>query len=188
MKRVLVCFLIPLLCVETLQARVARSGDSSKVAVQNRSANVNQNQNVNRNANVNRNTNVNQNANVNRNVNVNQNVNVNRNVNVNTNVNVHGGYYGGCCYHEDNDWNWGSFAAGAAVGVATTAAVAAATRPSSTTVVTTSTVAVGSIVPALPGSCSSISTGGAVIYNCSNIYYRPYYQGTSLVYQVVTYP
>jgi hypothetical protein len=27
-----------------------------------------------------------------------------------------------------------------------------------------------------------------VIYQCSNSYYRPYYQGAQLVYQVVTYP
>jgi len=85
--------------------------------------------------------------------------------------------------------NWGAFAAGAAVGVATTAAVAAATRPSTTTVVTApAAVPVGSIVPVLPGGCSSVNTGSAVIYHCSNVYYRPFYQGSSLVYQVVTYP
>src|SRR5882672_8198465 len=151
MKRALACFLISLLCIETVQARVARNGSSSQVAVQNRSSNLNQT------ANVNRNTNVNQNANINRNVNVNNNVNVNRNVN----VDVHGGSYGGCCYHEDNNWNWGSFAAGAAVGVATTAVVAAATKPSTTTVVTTAAPTVGSVVTALPGGCASVSTGGA---------------------------
>ncbi|HZS56364.1 MAG TPA: hypothetical protein VFA65_18305 [Bryobacteraceae bacterium] len=156
-----------------LQAQVRGYRNQGRVQVGNRSANVNRN--------------VNQNANVNRNVNVNNNVNVNRNVNVNTNY--HGGYYGGgCCYYHD-DWNWGSFAAGAAVGVATTAAVAAATSHSTTTVVTTAPAPpIGTVVGALPGSCTAISTAGAVIYNCSNIYYRPYYQGTSLVYQVVTYP
>jgi len=61
MKRALACFLISLLCIETVQARVARNGSSSQVAVQNRSSNLNQT------ANVNRNTNVNQNANINRN-------------------------------------------------------------------------------------------------------------------------
>jgi hypothetical protein len=105
-------------------------------------------------------------------------------VNVNRNVNVHGGYYGGCCYHQDDDWNWGSFAAGAAVGVATTAAVSAATRPSTTVVA----APVGSVVSTLPGSCATVSSGGAVIYNCNSVFYRPYYQGTTLVYQVVTYP
>ena len=139
------------------------------------------------NTNVNRNNNANVNRNYNQNVNVNRDVNVNRNVNVNVNnnVNVHGGYYGGCCYHEDNDW--GAFAVGAAVGVATTAAVAAATRPSTTTVVT-NTVAIGSVVPTLPGGCTTIANGSAVVYQCSNVYYRPYYQGSTLVYQVVTYP
>jgi hypothetical protein len=203
MKHVLVCLMIPLVCLQTLSARVARAGGGQQVAVGNRSnfnqtrntganrnynnnANVNHTGNYNNNANVNHTANYNNNANVNRNVNVNQNVNVNRNVNVNNNVDVHGGYYGGCCYHTDNDWNWGSFAAGAAVGVATTAAVAAATRPATTTVI--AAPAVGSVVTALPGGCSTVSTGGAVIYHCSSIYYRPYYQGTTLVYQVVTYP
>jgi hypothetical protein len=145
-------------------AQVGRRGGGQRAVVQNRSANVNRN------------------TNVNRNVNVNQNVNVNRNVN----VNVHGGCYN-CGYYHDNNWNWGSFAAGAAVGVATTAVVAAATRPSSTTVVV-SAPAVGTVIGTLPGACETVATGGAVIYHCSNAYYRPYYQGTQLVYQVVTYP
>jgi hypothetical protein len=147
-------------------AQVGRRGGGQRAVVQNRSTNVNRNYN----------------GNVNRNVNVNQNVNVNRNVN----VNVHGGCYN-CGYYHDNDWNWGSFAAGAAVGVATTAVVAAATRPASTTVVVQAP-AVGTVIPTLPGGCATVASGGAVIYNCSNVYYRPYYQGTQLVYQVVTYP
>jgi hypothetical protein len=149
-------------------AQVGRHGGGQRAVVQNRSTNVNRNYN--------------NNTNVNRNVNVNQNVNVNRNVN----VNVHGGCYN-CGYYHDNDWNWGSFAAGAAVGVATTAVVAAATRPSSTTVVVQAP-AVGTVIPALPGGCETVASGGAVIYHCSSAYYRPYYQGTQLVYQVVTYP
>jgi hypothetical protein len=44
------------------------------------------------------------------------------------------------------------------------------------------------MVHALPGGCAAINTGGVVMYNCSNVYYRPFYQGTTLVYQVVTYP
>lgn len=35
-----------------------------------------------------------------------------------------------------------------------------------------------------PAKCAP----GAVVYNCSHVYYHPYYQGTTLVYQVVTYP
>ena len=171
-----VCWLVVVaITVLPVSARVRSYQGGARPAVQNRSANAN------RNLNANRNTNVNRNANVNRNVNVNQNVNVNRN------VNVYGGYHGGCCYYDDHDWNWGSFAAGAAVGVATTAAVAAATAPKSTTVVV-SAPAVGTVVSALPGSCGAISTGNAVVYNCNNVYYSPFYQGTSVVYQVVTYP
>jgi outer membrane usher protein FimD/PapC len=169
---------------------MGRRGGGERVNVQNRSAGANRanDANLNRNNNANVNRNVNNNANVNRNVNVNQDINVNRNVNVNTNY--HGGCYncGGGYYHDDG-WNWGSFAAGAAVGVATTAAVSAATRPEPTnTTVVVQAPAVGTMVPALPGGCSTISTGGAMIYNCSSVYYRPYYQGTTLVYQVVTYP
>jgi len=172
-------------------AQLGRHGGGQRTTVQNRSNtgnvnranNTNVNHNVNNNANVNRN--VNNNTNVNRNVNVNQNVNVNRNVNVNTNV--HGGCYNCGGYYHDDDWNWGSFAAGAAVGVATTAVVAAATRPATSTVVVAAP-AIGTMVQTLPGGCTSINSGGAVMYNCSNVYYRPYYQGTTLVYQVVTYP
>jgi hypothetical protein len=179
MKRHLVIALCASMISSTTFAQLGRHGGGQRVNVQNRSANVNRNNN----ANVNRN--YNNNTNVNRNVNVNNNVNVNRNVNVNTNY-YHGG--GGCynCYYHDNSWNWGSFAAGAAVGVATTAVVAAATRPATTVVVAAPVV--GTMVPTLPGGCANINSGGVVLYNCSNIYYRPYYQGTTLVYQVVTYP
>ena len=165
MKDVLAIFVGVWLWCAPLDARVHAYSNQGRVAVGNRSVNVNRN------------------ANVNRNVNVNQNVNVNRNVN----VNVHGGYYGGCCYYHD-DPDWGAFAAGAAIGVATTAAVAAATsHPSSTTVVVQAPP-VGSTVGVLPGGCTTVSAGGSVIYNCSNVYYKPFYQGTTLVYQVVTYP
>src|ERR1700748_1784024 len=115
-----------LICSNAM-AQMGRRGGGARPAVQNRSVNHTNNANVNRN--------YNNNANVNRNTNVNQNVNVNRNVNVNVNNNYHGGGCYNCGgYYHDNDWNWGSFAAGAAVGVATTAVVAAATAPSSTNV------------------------------------------------------
>jgi hypothetical protein len=170
-KSVLAIFLGISLIVLPVQGRVRNYSNQGRVAVGNRNVNANRNLNANRNTNVNRN--------------YNSNVNVNRNVN----VNVHGGYYGGgCCYYHD-DPNWGAFAAGAAVGVATTAAVAAATRPSTTTVVTTAPpLAIGTTVGVLPGGCATIGGGNVVTYNCSNVYYRPYYQGTTLVYQVVQYP
>jgi hypothetical protein len=166
---------VSLIC-STAMAQMGRRGGGQRVNVQNRSVPQRQN-----------NYNHNNNMNVNRNANINQNVNVNRNVNVNVNNNYHGGGCYNCGgYYHDNDWNWGSFAAGAAVGVATTAVVAAATRPSTTVVV--AAPAIGTMVPVLPGGCAAINTGGTVMYNCSNVYYRPYYQGTALVYQVVTYP
>ena len=167
MKPIFIAMLIVAVYINTSFARVARGGNG-QVNVQNRS-----NQNYNRN--------------VNGNTNLNRNVNVNNNVNVNRNVNVHGNYYGGYrgAVVVDDGWNWGSFAAGAAVGVATTAAVAAATRPSTTVI---AAPAMGTVVTTLPGGCASVASGNTVVYNCSNIYYRPYYEGTTLVYKVVTYP
>lgn len=188
MKRRIAIALCVSCTVGHLMAQVGRRGGGQPVHMQNRSAgnyNAGANRTFNNNANVNRN--YNNNANVNRNVNVNQNVNVNRNVNVNTNYHGYGGCYNCGGYYHDNGWNWGSFAAGAAVGTVTTAAVAAATRPATNTVVVSSP-AVGSVVTALPGGCSTITSAGAMIYNCSSVYYRPYYQGSTLVYQVVTYP
>ena len=72
------------------------------------------------------------------------------NRNVHENTNVHGG-----CYHcNDNSWKWGSFAAGAAIGVSTKVDGAAATRPSTTAV---AAPAAGRFVTALLGSCSMVS-------------------------------
>ena len=189
MKRSLAFVLCAALVCFSAAAQVGRrgGGGGQRVNMQNRSANTGRtyNNDANRNVNNNANRNVNNNTNVNRNYN--SNVNVNRDVNVNVNNNYHGGGCYNCGgYYNDNSWNWGSFAAGAAVGVATTAAVAAATRPEPTVVV--AAPAVGSVVTALPGGCSTVGAGGAVVYSCSNVYYRPYYQGTTLVYQVVTYP
>ena len=154
-------FLVP----SSLMAQMGRHGSGTRVNVQNRSANVNRNSNVN--------------------VNRNANVNVNRNVNVN--VNNHGGCYN-CGYYHDNNWNWGSFAAGAAVGAVTTAAVASAAHSSSTTTVVVAAPTIGTLVPALPAGCATVNTGGTIFYHCNSVYYRPSYQGTQLVYQVVTYP
>jgi outer membrane usher protein FimD/PapC len=149
----------------SVMAQLGRHGSGTRVNVQNRSANVNRNSNVN--------------------VNRNANVNVNRNVNVN--VNDHGGCWN-CGYNHDNNWNWGSFAAGAAVGAVTTAAVASAAHSSSSTTVVVAAPSVGALVPALPAGCTTVSAGGTVVYNCNSVYYRPSYQGTQLVYQVVAYP
>jgi hypothetical protein len=118
---------------------------------------------------VNRSGNVHRNANVNRNVNVNQNVNVNRNVNVHHDVDVyhHGGYYGGCCYHDYHP-------------VATAAAVTA------TAMVTAAVI--GSIVNTLPAGCTSIVVNGIGYQQCGSTWYQPQFSGTSTTYVVVNAP
>ena len=48
---------------------------------------------------------------------------------------------------------------------------------------------IGSAVGYLPGGCVTVPTyAGSVLYNCGGIYYQPFYQGASLMYQVVPAP
>jgi len=48
---------------------------------------------------------------------------------------------------------------------------------------------VGAVVPALPGGCVTVpSYNGSVLYDCGNIYYQPFYEGTSLMFEVVPTP
>jgi len=85
--------------------------------------------------------------------------------------------------------------------VGTTAVVAtstaAATQP--TTVIVeqapaqpsaqaTTAVPIGTVVPALPSGCSSVTVQGANYFNCAGVYYKPSFQGTNLVYVVVEKP
>jgi len=188
MKICLTFTLCASLVSSSAMAQLGRHGGGERVNVQNRSTGANRTYNNNANVNRNVNNNANVNRNYNNNTNVNRNVNVNENVNVNRNVNVSGGCYNCGGYYHDNDWNWGSFAAGAAVAGVTTAAVASAARSSSSTTVVVQAPAVGTMVTALPGGCATINTPGGMIYNCNSVYYHPYYQGTTLMYQVVTYP
>lgn len=108
---------------------------------------------------------------VHRNTNVNRNVNVNRNTNVNVNrhvdVDVHGGYYGGCCYHDYHP-------------VATAAAVTA------TAMVTAAVI--GSIVHALPPGCTSIVINGIGYQQCGTVWYQPQFSGSQTTYIVVNAP
>ena len=117
---------------------------------------------VNRGSGANRNTNTNRNRNTNSNRNVNRNTNVNRDVNVNH-------YYGGGGYHGGGRYGyWG----GAAI------------------VAWTSAVVVGSMVAAstMPTTCTTFIHGGVTYRQCGTSYYRPYYQGDTVVYQVVNSP
>src|SRR5262249_23257632 len=71
-------------------------------------------------------------------------------------------------------------------GVATAAAVGTAvgnsvSRPAPPP---TTTIAVGTIVPALPGGCVTERVNNITYHQCGGVYYRPYYQGTTLGYQI----
>ncbi len=47
----------------------------------------------------------------------------------------------------------------------------------------------GTVVPMLPAGCATVPTyNGGVEYNCGGIFYQPFYEGTSLMYQVVPAP
>jgi hypothetical protein len=106
-----------------------------------------------------RNKNINTNRNTNRNVN--RNTNVNRNVNVNHYYG--GGYHGGGRYGY-----WG----GSAI------------------LAWTSAVVVGSWIAAatMPTTCTTFIHNGISYRQCGSSYYRPYYQGSTVVYQVVSSP
>ena len=83
----------------------------------------------------------------------------------------------GCCYGPVHPVARTAAVVGA-VAVGTAIATSAA-QPATVT-----TVAVGTIVPALPGGCATVQINGITYHQCSGVYYRPYYQGTTLVYQV----
>lgn len=40
----------------------------------------------------------------------------------------------------------------------------------------------------LPRSCTRVVTDNVTYHNCNGVYYRPYYQGTEVVYVVVDKP
>ena len=90
-------------------------------------------------------------------------ININRDVHVDVNNGWNGwhGYY---------DHPVGAYAAGVAVGAAVTAAV------------------VGSRYYALPAGCAPYPYGGFTYYSCSNVWYKPTYQGDTIVYVVVNRP
>ena len=69
----------------------------------------------------------------------------------------------------DHGWGYGGYAAG----VATGAAIAS----------------IGSTVTTIPTSgCWTTYSGGVTYYNCNGTYYQPYYDGATVVYQVVSPP
>jgi len=52
----------------------------------------------------------------------------------------------------------------------------------------TAVVTYGTRVHTLPAGCSKMVVGGAEYHNCNGVYYRPYYQGNQVVYEVVEKP
>jgi hypothetical protein len=87
----------------------------------------------------------------------------------------------GCCY---GGYSPVGTAARVATGVAVGTAVGNAISHPVPVATPTTTVAVGTIVPALPGGCGTTQVNGITYHQCSGVYYRPYYQGSTLVYQV----
>jgi len=87
--------------------------------------------------------------------------------------------------------------------VATTAATSASAAskssapPPSTVVVVTSpppaaptatAVPIGTVMPALPAGCTSITVGGVNYSDCGGVFYKAAFQGNNLVYVVVEKP
>jgi hypothetical protein len=49
-------------------------------------------------------------------------------------------------------------------------------------------VAVGTRVATLPSGCTTVVTDDVTYHQCGGVYYRPYYEGTNVVYVVVDAP
>ena len=83
------------------------------------------------------------------------------------------------------------------VGTAAVTTTAAATAPQTVIVEqapaqpsaqATTAVPIGTVVPALPAGCSSVTVQGANYFNCAGVYYKPSFQGNNLIYVVVEKP
>src|SRR3990170_3520562 len=60
--------------------------------------------------------------------------------------------------------------------------------PSQPSAQATTAVPIGTVVPALPAGCSSVTVQGANYFNCAGVYYMPSFQGNNLIYVVVDKP
>ncbi|MDJ0716170.1 MAG: DUF6515 family protein [Prochloraceae cyanobacterium] len=111
-----------------------------------------------------------------------------------------GGWYGGG-YRVPPGWGWVGFTTGLVVGAAvaqlppyySTVYVGSTTyiysdgiflQPSGSSYVVVKPP-VGAVVTYLPEGCKKIQTNNTLYYNCSDIYYQPFYQNGSTVYKVV---
>lgn len=55
-------------------------------------------------------------------------------------------------------------------------------------VVGATAIAVGTRVAILPSGCTTVVTNDVTYHQCGSVYYRPYYEGTKVVYVVVDAP
>ena len=92
-------------------------------------------------------------------------VDVNQNVNVRRDIDVDVDYH-----HPHSDYHPVARAAGVAAAATVTA------------------VAVGTVVSALPPSCTTIVANGIAYQNCAGTWYQPRYSGTQVTYVVVNQP
>ncbi len=111
-----------------------------------------------------------------------------------------GGWYGGG-YYVPPGWGWATFTAGLVIGstVATPPPYYSTVYVGSTTYIYSDGVflqpsgssyvivkpPVGVVVTYLPEGCKTVQINNATYYNCSDIYYQPFYQNGSTVYKVV---
>jgi len=81
---------------------------------------------------------------------------------------------------------WAGVLAGGIIGAAAGLALGSQVAPAPVVI---APPPVGTIVPVLPGDCVTVPAyNGGALYNCGNIYYQPFYEGTSLMYEVVPVP
>jgi hypothetical protein len=81
---------------------------------------------------------------------------------------------------------WAGAIAGGILGAAAGLALGATAAPAPVLV---GPPVAGTVVPVLPGDCVTVPTyNGGYLYNCGNIYYQPFYEGTSLMFEVVPAP
>ncbi|PZV18763.1 MAG: hypothetical protein DCF20_01485 [Pseudanabaena sp.] len=130
--------------------------------------------------------------------------NVNVNVgNVNVNTGWRGGGWNGRGYATPPGWGLAAFATGLVIGAALTTPppyyipiFVGDTRfiysdgvflePSGSSYIVVKPP-IGAIVPSIPDGCSTLDIGGVVHYDCSGVIYQPFFQGSDLVYKIVSY-
>ncbi|HTX38686.1 MAG TPA: hypothetical protein VME43_26855 [Bryobacteraceae bacterium] len=105
-----------------------------------------------------------------------------------TRVGGHEAYHGGHAVVIDRRRGpgWAGVIAGGILGAAAGLALGSQLAPAPVVV---APPVMGTVVPVLPGACATVPAyNGGVLYDCGNIYYQPFYEGTSLMFEVVPAP